>query len=134
MMMERTMRDAPQSTLTLALQADAVLVTIAGLALAVGATPVGDLLDLDPSLLRTVGVALLPWAAWVGWVSAHQRATLIRSVIVGNALWVLASLLALVAQAIEPNGFGIAFVLLQAALVASIAAWQAIAQRSAPIV
>lgn len=123
-------RHPPRSMLRLALQTDAAVVAVAGLALTVGASPVGDLLDLDPTLLRVVGVALLPWAGWVARVSQRPTGAMVRSVIVGNALWVVTSLLVLGGQVIDPNRLGSAFIVLQAALVAVIAWWQVRSQRA----
>jgi hypothetical protein len=116
--------------LRLSLRSDAAIVAVAGIALAIGADPVGDLLALDPLFLRTVGIALLPWAGWVAWVSQHPTEASVRSVIAGNALWVIASVLALLLPGIDPNALGMALVLLQAALVAAIVWWQLISLRS----
>ncbi|MGC4192601.1 MAG: hypothetical protein QM589_15775 [Thermomicrobiales bacterium] len=126
-----TIRHGPSAKLKLALQADATVVAIAGIALAAGADPIGNLLGFAPVFLRTIGIALLPWAAWVGLVGRRTGRTATRSVIAGNMLWVVASILMLVVQAIDPNRLGIAFVLLQAVLVAVIAWWQVMSQRPA---
>lgn len=121
----------PASLLQRTLLLDGVLVAAFGLLLTVAAGPLADLFDLPTLLLRLVGVGLLPWAAFVFYIAT--RATISRSlaldVIVGNAVWVVASLLLLVNDQVDPSAIGIAFVLAQAALVAVIAAVQYVGLR-----
>lgn len=121
------------ASLTTALRLDAALVAMAGLALIIAASPLGRLLALDTGFLRTAGLLLLPWAAFVGWSGMRVPPSRIAAwtVVTGNTLWVLASLTALILRAIDPNVLGITFVLAQALVVAALAGWQAVTMRGA---
>lgn len=102
-----------------ALLADAVASGALGLLLALAGHAIGPFLGLPAGLLTAVGLLLLPWAVAVGWLATRgtppRRA--VWAVIALNALWVLASVLALVGGWLRPNGLGYAFVLGQAAVV-----------------
>ena len=87
--------------------------------MAVAATMLQPWLGLPAELLRFAGVALLPFAAIVGWLGFQDAPTRagVRAVIATNFAWVAASVLLLVAGGVSPTGLGIAFVLFQAAVV-----------------
>jgi hypothetical protein len=118
--------DVQPGLLRRALQADAVVVGAAGALLALAAGPLGDLLDLPVSLLRITGIALFPWAAFTAFVAT--RDTVPRwgawSVVTGNLVWVLASLLLLVSGWVDPSTLGVVFVIVQAAMVSGFAGLQ----------
>jgi len=102
------------------LLADAATCAAMGLLLLLGAGWLAQFFALPPDLSRFAGASLLPFAALL--VYSAGRATLapaaIWAVILLNVLWVIGSILLLVAGGIEPNGLGVAFVLGQAGGVA----------------
>jgi hypothetical protein len=118
--------DAKPSLLRRALQADAIVVGAAGVLLALAAGPLGDLLDLPASLLRITGFALFPWAAFIAFIAT--RATIpgwgARTVVTGNLAWVVASLLMLASDWVDPSALGVVFVVVQAAIVSVFAGLQ----------
>ena len=61
------------TTLPVALKLDAVVTAANGAAYLVAAGPLGELLGLDPALLRVVGGGLLAFAAVVWLVASAQR-------------------------------------------------------------
>jgi hypothetical protein len=67
-----------------------------------------------------VGVLLIPFAGFLVWLAprASDLRGIVRSVVVGNVLWVVASVLLLVSGRVAPTTFGTVFVVLQAAVVA----------------
>ena len=121
----RTNTEQP-SLLRRALLADVVVTGSAGLLLALAAGPLGDLFDLPVPLLRSAGVFLLPYTAFVAYVAT--RAGIPRPgamAIIGLILtWTVASLLLLVTGWVDPSGVGIAFVVAQAAAVSVFAGLQ----------
>ena len=94
-----------------------------GALLLLAASPLEPLLGLPASLLRWTAAVLVPFAALLIWVagSAHTRLDVVRAIIVGNALWVIASVLLLVSGWVGPTRLGVLFVLAQAAAVAAFA-------------
>ncbi|WP_236024912.1 hypothetical protein [Arenibaculum pallidiluteum] len=120
-----------------ALIADAFLSGVAALLLVAGGAVLGPVMALPAGLLAGAGLLLVPYAGAL--VLAARRDVLPRALVLGvvmlNAVWVVASLLLLVAGPVAPNALGIAFVLLQALAVAVFAEMQAIGlRRSAPAV
>ena len=105
------------------LLADIVVTGSAGLLLTLAAGPLGDVFDLPVALLRVAGVFLLPYTAFVAYVST--RAGIPRRgawAVAGlNLLWAVASLLLLVTGWVDPSGLGVAFVIAQALIVAGFA-------------
>jgi hypothetical protein len=87
-----------------------------GLILAIAATSLQPVLGLPVLLMRTVGLFLIPFAALLAWIATRRvvSAGLVRVVVIGNALWVVASLLLLVIGAVSPTLLGTLFVLAQA--------------------
>ncbi|MGB3328972.1 MAG: hypothetical protein WBA46_08475 [Thermomicrobiales bacterium] len=113
---------------------DAAVVAVAGSALALGASWLGRHLAIDATVLRTVGVLLLPWAGWVAGVSLRPRLWSMRTVIVGNLLWAAGSIVVLIAGTLTPNAIGAALIVLQALAVVALAGWQILASRSSIVV
>jgi hypothetical protein len=125
--METTFAQAPGARITLkqVLNFDAVTCIAFGLLLVIGAAPLSGLLGLPQALLFYSGLVLFPSAALMLIAARKLSAPLVGVVIAGNAAWVVASVI--VAFALEPTGFGVAFVLAQAAavLVLLVLEWKA---------
>jgi hypothetical protein len=116
----------PSPLLNLALSADvAASGTIAVLQLA-AARPLAELLALPQPLLVETGAFLVGWTALLAVLAASARVApaLVGVVIVGNLAWAVACLALLATGTLLPNGLGIAFVLVQAAVVLVLAALQ----------
>ncbi|MBL8690620.1 MAG: hypothetical protein JNL04_16070 [Rhodospirillaceae bacterium] len=107
----------PSLFLRRALLADAVASAGTGVLMAFGAGLLTSLLGLPEMLLREAGIFLLPYAAFVGWMGTRARLPegLVWLVIVGNALWTVASIALFVWT--QPTALGYAFVLGQAVAV-----------------
>lgn len=82
-----------------------------------------SLLGLPASLLRGVGVLLIPFAGFLVWLAPRASAlrVVVRSIVGANVLWVIASLLLLVSGRVNPTPVGTVFVVLQAAAVTVVA-------------
>ncbi len=99
------------------------------------AVPLSGLLGLPPGLLRGAGLILLPYAALVAWLAvrgAPPPRWAVWAVVGINACWAVDSLLLLVSGWVAPTGLGIAFVVMQALVVAGFAVLQAMALRATP--
>lgn len=106
-----------------------------GLLLLVLFAPARDELGLPVPLSLTVGVGLLVWAAFVGWVSVGLQRTWVREVIALNGVYVGASVTFAVAGWAELTDLGTAFVLVQAAAVLGFGVLQYLSvQRECPAV
>ena len=104
---------------------DSLTCLAAGLFLLLGADWLSPVLGLPAPLLGWAGAALFPVAVLFGWMSrqaAVSRALLLAAVL-GNALWVVGSVL--VAIAFSPTPLGLSFILVQAAAVALLASMEA---------
>jgi hypothetical protein len=112
---------------------DAATCAAMGLALDFGARPLAALTDLPEPLLLYAGLSLLPIAGFMALVALRPALQPAGGwlVVAGNAAWVLASLLLLLAGWVSPNGLGIAFVLVQALAVALLALLELAALRHA---
>jgi hypothetical protein len=108
---------------------DAAFCLAAGLGLVAAADALGPAMGLPVGLLRGAGMVLLPWGAFVAWCAGRaeppRRAVL--AVVVLNLLWAADSVLLLATGWVAPNGLGVAFVLVQAAMGAGIAVLQFLA-------
>jgi hypothetical protein len=114
------MTHVPSSpALARALRLDAAASGAMGLLLAAGAPALHAMFGLPTPLLRAVGAFLLPFAAALLLLAprADGAPQLVRLIIAGNLLWILASLVLIVA-ARTITLLGEAFVLGQAAAVA----------------
>lgn len=116
----------PSRLLRTALAIDAALSGLSGLLMLIDAPPLGVVLGLPTELLRYVGLALLPWAAVVGWLSRQTTVSrrAVWAVIGLNGLWALDCVLLLVVGPVAPTSLGIAFVIVQAVAVAGLAELQ----------
>jgi hypothetical protein len=123
--------------LRLALLADAIASGATALQMTLLSGTLAALLNLPQDLLLGAGVILLPYAAFVGYLS--RRETLPRwvvfAVIVCNVLWAADSLLLAFSSWITPTALGYAFIICQALIVAVFAELQYIGLRksTAPI-
>ena len=97
-----------------------------------GAAPILESwLGLPAPLLRFAGIALLPFAAVVGWLALQTspaRAA-VQAIVAANFAWVAASILLLVAGGVNPTALGIAFVIFQAVVVGCLGELQYMAVR-----
>jgi len=116
----------PGPTLRLALWTDAVASSASALPMIVAAPWLGALTGLPDGLLQPVGLALLPYVAYLVWLATRPAVPVAAAwaPIVLNLLWAVdcIALAALVTP--RPNGLGLAFIGLQAAAVLVFAAWQ----------
>lgn len=106
----------PSLFLRRALIADAVFSGVAALGFAFGAGPFAALFNLPEVFLREVGLFLIAYAAFVGWLGSRQATMkpLVLLVIAGNAAWTLGSIALLFSGAVSPNALGMAMVVAQA--------------------
>ena len=112
--------------LKFALVADAVATAATGLLMAAFSDSLGSLLGLPVPLLQYSGLVLLPYAAGVGYLGSRVRVPVaaIWTVIVLNVLWAVDSVALLFTDWVVPTGLGLAFVILQALVVAALAELQ----------
>lgn len=105
---------------------DAVVTGANGLAYLAAAGVVGDLLDVSPTVLRPVGAFLVAFAAVVAWVATRPGIPTgaVRELVAGNVLWVVASLVVAATNVLDANGWGTAWIVAQAAVVAGFVAAQ----------
>lgn len=104
---------------------DAITCVSAGVLMIAAAAPIAALTELPQPLLFWAGMALLPVAVLFFAMSqmAPMPKLLLKIAVVGNIIWVAASVGVLLATA--ANGLGAAFVLAQAAVVALLAMLEA---------
>lgn len=98
---------------------DALSCAAMGGLLALGSMAIGDLTRIPPALLFYAGLVLFPIAGFMAIVATRAVTSPAAAwlIVVGNALWVVASLLLLIAPWIEPNGLGSMFIAGQALVV-----------------
>jgi len=115
-----------------ALIADAVMGAVFGVLLTVGAGFLAPLLGLPETLLRSVGVILLPFAAALAYIGTRRpiRPAAAWAVIGINVLWVVDSIVLLLSGWVTPNTFGTAFIVFQAVAVALFAEVEYVALRA----
>ncbi|MEO4048076.1 hypothetical protein AAFN46_13405 [Pseudomonas sp. CAU 1711] len=99
-----------------ALFADGLLGLVSGSLLVLASAWLAELLAMPRELLLGSGLALLPLGAFLLWLSSGETVNrlLVWAVLAINALWVVDSLLLLLAGWIAPNPLGQAFVIGQA--------------------
>ncbi|MBO6538976.1 MAG: hypothetical protein JJ969_06185 [Rhizobiaceae bacterium] len=126
-----TIRNA--STLRKVLIADTATSTLSALSLVVASGLVASLTGLSQTLLFWIGVGLVPWAAFLAYVTSREELSrmILFDVVLVNSLWVAASIVLLFSGLIAPNLFGTVFIVAQAALVAVFALLQAQGLRAA---
>lgn len=98
---------------------DAVATGATGLLLLAGTGILHGLLNLPAPLMTYAGVFCVLWAALVGFAFSRRELTrgFVWTIIVGNALWTLGSILLLVSGYVAPTWLGYAFVIAQALVV-----------------
>ena len=111
---------------------DAVVTGLTAVAMALGAGVLASLTALPVELLRLVGLALLPFVAFVGWLSRHPSAKAGWVVAIINALYSAGCVALVVGGWVAPNAWGVAFVLVQAVAVLAFALAGAFALHNAP--
>jgi hypothetical protein len=114
----------PATFLRRVLAVDSVGCAVSGIALLAGANALAAPLGMPAALLEGAGVALLPFAAFLGWLASRELppAAGVWAVIAINTLWVIDSLLlAAGAFGIEPTTLGVAVIVGQALLGATLA-------------
>jgi hypothetical protein len=106
----------PSTFLRRALVADAVFSGVAALGFTFGAGPFAALFNMPEVFLREVGLFLIAYAAFVGWLGTRQAVLkpLVMVPIVGNAAWTLGSIALLFSGAVAPNVLGMVMVVAQA--------------------
>lgn len=123
----------PTDTLFLrrVLALDAAASGATGLLLAFAGPLLDDLLGLDAGFIQPAGVFLIAYALAVAALSlqVRPRRPLVLAVIAINVVWTIESGLTLILDWLQPNAFGIAFVVAQAAVVAGFAGLQILAIR-----
>jgi hypothetical protein len=112
---------------------DAVVSGAVGLVMVVGSSFLSGLLRLSITLLFVAGLILLPFAAWLIFLSTRQTLLhpTVTTVVVINVLWVAASIVVLMSGFVSPNILGYAFVIFQAVVVAVFAGLQWLGSRRA---
>ena len=86
----------------------------------------GTAMGLPVGLLRGAGLVLLPWGAFVAWCAsrAEPPRPAVLAVVVLNLIWAVDSVVLLATGWVAPNGLGVGFVLVQAAMGGGIAVLQ----------
>jgi hypothetical protein len=115
-----------------ALLLDAVASGATALLLVLAARLLADLLGLPTALLRYAGVILVPFVAFVAWVATRPAVLppAVWTIIICNALWVVASVGLLVGNWVDPTALGYAFVIAQAVVVGLFAELQVVGLRN----
>lgn len=115
-----------ETALRRVLLVDAAVTGANGLAYLAGAALLDDVLDVSAGVLRPVGAFLVAFAAVLAVVATRRPipGSAVRELMAGNAAWVLASLGVAATGALDANGVGTAWIVLQAAVVAGFVALQ----------
>lgn len=114
---------APDTRLRTLIRWDVAMTLPVGLAMALLAAPLAAVTGLPEMLLRSVGLALLPYVAWLLWLARRPsvpRGTAWTMVAI-NALYAMECVLLPLLGWIAPNALGWAFLLVQAMVVGSFA-------------
>lgn len=113
------------------LRANAANCVVSGVALAVAAGPIDDVLDTGyPAWIRVVGVALLPFAVVCWWAAAGSLERMRRAtpfIVAGDVTWVAASVVTVLLG--WYSGGGLVAVLAMAAVIDVFAVLQFVAWR-----
>ena len=109
-----------------ALVADAVATVATGALLAAGGSFLAGLTGLSATATLPLGLFLIAFAAFVGWVGMQQQTPrgAAMLIVIVNAAWVVGSLIVLLAGTWALTLLGVAFVIAQAIAVAALAALQ----------
>lgn len=113
----------PATFLRRVLAFDAISCVGMGALMIAGAALAEPVLGIPASLLETSGAALLPFAAFVGWLASRESppAAGVWTAIAINAIWVVDSLLLAAGTWQQPTTLGIALIVGQALVVATLA-------------
>lgn len=113
----------PATFLRRVLAVDAISCVAMSAGMIAGASLAAPLLGVPATLLEGAGVALLPFAAFVGWLASRETplAVGVRAAIVINALWIVESLLLAAGAGASPTTLGTVLIVGQALVVATIA-------------
>lgn len=108
------------------LKIDAMVTGVNALAYLAAADVLDGALGISGALLRSAGAALLAFAAAVYYTATRRpvRPAAVRGIVAVNAVWVVDSLVALLASWLTPTTAGTLWVTAQAAVVAGFAAVQ----------
>lgn len=115
------------------LRLDALASGALGVLLLVLFNPAEDELGLPVALSVTVGVLLLGWAGFVGWVAQRPSRSLVAEVVALNLGYVVASAVFAFADWVALTDLGVAFVLVQAVAVLGFAAGQILGLRTSDL-
>lgn len=123
------------SLLRRALLIDAIATAMVGIGMVAFSQQLAGLLHLPSALLLGAGVFMLGYAAVIGLIG--RRATLPRwavlLAIVGNFAWALACVALAFGGLLAPNTLGVAFLLVQAAIVVGFAELQFFGMKRSPL-
>jgi hypothetical protein len=113
------------------LLADALVSGATGALMALAAGILEPMLQVPAVLLRVAGLALLPYAALVAMLARREVLSrgLVWAVVACNALWAVDCVALLFTGWIDPSLLGVAFVLMQAIVVAAFAELQVVGLR-----
>jgi hypothetical protein len=116
-----------------ALAIDAIASGAMGIGLSAAPGLLAGLFSLPAALLVYVGMFLIVYAAFVAWLALRQRpvSSLVWLVIIGNGIWVIASLALIASGWVAPSVLGYAFVIVQALAVGVFAELQFVGVRRA---
>lgn len=114
---------APDTRLRTLIRWDAAMTLPVGLAMALLAAPLAAVTGLPEMLLRSVGLALLPYVAWLLWLARRPPVTrgAAWTMVAINALYAIECVLLPLLGWIAPSALGWAFLLVQAVVVGSFA-------------
>jgi hypothetical protein len=109
-----------------ALTADAIATAATGALLAVGGALLADLTGLPAAATLPLGLFLIAFAAFVGWVGMQRETprSAAMLIVIVNCAWVVASVIVVLAGSFPLTLLGVAFVLAQAIAVAALVALQ----------
>jgi hypothetical protein len=112
---------------------DALSCLALGLLMGLGAAGLAPLFGLPEQLVRFAGLALLPLAAFIGWLASRPSPprALVWVVIVGNVAWTAESFVTL--GQLQATALGTAFVSAQALAVLGLATLEYIGIRKAAV-
>ncbi len=119
------------TNLRFALLADAVASGATGLMMITGADLLTGLLGLPVSVMRTAGLVLVPYVAFVAFIGTRLTIShgAVKAIAAMNIAWVLASVGLLAGGFVAPTALGYAFVIAQAVVVGVFAELQIIGLR-----
>jgi hypothetical protein len=116
-----------------AITADAAMSGTSGIVLVAAAAPIAQATALPAPLLFACGLFLLPYAALLAWSATRDLLPrwLVWVLAAGNLLWAVECAALPLLGLVTPNGWGIAFLAVQAVAVAAFAELYILALRRA---